>query len=182
MIPEISAAMLFGVAGVCFGASWALFRSKKAIIATQALCSASFITHYMLIGAVSGASMSSLSLSQSLMIGLWRRSRAMTVLYWSTLPAMMVLTALTWHGPASLASGLGLTLAACGRWQTSVLRLRLFFVAGSLAWIVHDTLVGSPFGCTANIVNLCFNLWTIRALLRERRRDNLRAPALAAAA
>lgn len=181
MIPEISAAMLFGVAGVCFGAIWALFRSKKAIIATQALCSASFITHYLLIGAVSGASMSSLSLSQSLMIGLWRRSRVMTVLYWSTLPAMMVLTALTWNGPASLASGLGLTLAACGRWQTSVLRLRLFFVAGALAWIVHDTLVGSPFGCTANIVNLCFNLWAIRAMLRERR-EAMAAPALAAAA
>lgn len=181
MIPEISAATLFGVAGVCFGAGWALFRSKATIIALQALCSASFITHYLLIGAVSGAGMSSLSLSQSLMIASGRRGRVLTVVYWSTLPVMMALTALTWHGPASLASAIGLTLAACGRWQTSVLRLRLFFVAGALAWIVHDTLVGSAFGCTANIVNLCFNLWGIRALLRERRRESTGAATLAAA-
>lgn len=69
-------------------------------------------------------------------------------------------------------------MAACGRWQNSVLRLRLFFGAGSVAWILHDMLVSSPFACTAN---LSLNLWSLQALLRERRTP-VAAAALPAAA
>lgn len=168
MLTDASVAALFGFAGVSFGATWGLFRSKKAIITAQALCSACFITHYALIGAVTGAAMSSLSLTQSLLVGTGWRGRLMTALFWLTIPVMALFTALTWNGVPSLASGLGLTLAACGRWQTNLLRLRLFFLASTLCWIVHDVMVGSAFGCTANIVTLSTNLWGI---VRERRRS-----------
>lgn len=95
MLPDVSAATLFGVAGVSCGAGWTLHRSKTTIMMTQALCSACFITHDLLIGAISGGSMSILSLTQSLIICSGRRNRLLTTLYLATLPAMVALTALT---------------------------------------------------------------------------------------
>ncbi|HSK41427.1 MAG TPA: YgjV family protein [Arenibaculum sp.] len=162
-------ASLFGLAGVAFGASWGLFRTKRSIITIQTGCTFSFLTHYLLLGASSGAAMNVLNLVQLAVAFSGRRGPVARTLYWSTLPAVAVLTVLTWSGPASLGAAFGMTMATLARWQTDMLRLRLFFVLCIGGWATHNAIVGSPFGLTTDAIGLSTNLWGLYLLVRERR-------------
>lgn len=165
-----SLASLFGLMGVAFGVSWGLFRTKRSIVTIQAGCTLSFLTHFLLLGAFSGAAMNVLTLVQLAVAFSGRRGPVARALYWSTLPGIAAMTALTWSGPASLGAAFGMTMATLARWQTDMLRLRLFFVLCVCGWATHNVIVGSPFGLTSDAVGLSTNLCGLCVLLRERRR------------
>ena|SRR5688572_7419571 len=74
-----------------------------------------------------------------------QRSRGTTVLFWSTVPMIALLTVLTWNGMASAGAAFGMAMATLGRWQKDTFKLRWFFVLCSMGWGAHNTIVGSPF-------------------------------------
>jgi hypothetical protein len=58
--------------------------------------------------------------------------------------------------------------AALGRWQREAQRMRLVFLCSSANWVVHNTLVGTPFGLTSDALSLSTILI---GLYRNRRRS-----------
>ena len=128
------AAEIFGLAGVVAGSSWGFLKDRRAILGLQAFATVMFGIHYGLLGAWSGAAMCAVTLVQAVASLPEQRSRATTILFWSTVPMIAVLTFLTWNGIASAGAAFGMAMATLGRWQKDTFKLRWFFVLCSLGW------------------------------------------------
>jgi hypothetical protein len=165
-------AEIFGLAGVVAGSSWGFLKDRRAILGIQAFATVMFGIHYGLLGAWSGAAMCVLTLVQAVASLPEQRNRATTILFWSTVPMIALLTVLTWNGMA---------MATLGRWQKDTFKLRWFFVLCSLGWAGHNTIVGSPFGLASDTMCFVSNLWRLRnelSLRRLRHRESAHSPAL----
>ena len=152
--PAATPVNVMGAAGVSLGASWALLRHRPTVFLCQALGSACFGIHYVLLGSATGAVMCAISMLQSLMArggpsGGWR-----TRVQMASLGVILIATYVTWLGLPSLAAALGSSFATIGRLQRDLQRMRLFFLACSLLWAVHNLLVGSRFGNASDIMTI----------------------------
>jgi hypothetical protein len=140
-----------------------------------------FGIHYGLLGAWSGAAMCAMTLVQAVASLPEKRSRATTVLFWSTVPMIALLTVLTWNGMASAGAAFGMAMATLGRWQKDTFKLRWFFVLCSMGWATHNSIVGSPFGLASDTMCFVSNLWRLRnelSLRRLRHQESASIPAL----
>ena len=163
------AAEIFGLAGVVAGSSWGFLKDRRAILAVQAFATVMFGIHYGLLGAWSGAGMCVMTLVQATASLPQKHSRATTILFWSTVPMIAVLTFLTWNGLASAGAAFGMAMATLGRWQKDTFKLRWFFVLCSIGWATHNAIVGSPFGLASDTMCFVSNLWRLRSELSLRR-------------
>jgi hypothetical protein len=163
------AAEIFGLAGVVAGSSWGFLKDRRAILAIQAFATVMFGIHYGLLGAWSGAAMCVMTLVQATASLPQERTRATTILFWSTVPMIAVLTFLTWNGIASAGAAFGMAMATLGRWQKDTFKLRWFFVLCSMGWGTHNAIVGSPFGLASDTMCFVSNLWRLRSELSLRR-------------
>lgn len=170
MLPEAlataSAADIAGVVAFTLVALWPLLKGRRAMLLGQAASAVAFGVHYLLLGARTGAAMTALSLTQGLAALPAGRSWARTAVFGATVPAMLALVGLTWHGWPSVCAALGLLLATAGRWQGTALGLRLGFFASGIAWICHDVLTGSLYGLGADL--FCMATLVIGALREQR--------------
>jgi hypothetical protein len=157
------AAGLFGAAGVASACVWGLLRNRRAMLFGQVAQVISFGAHFALIGAYTASAMCALSFLQ-LASALAPRSRFSVLSFWATAPAIGLLAGLTWHGPASAAAALGLALLTLARWQKSELGLRYFALGATMAFGVHNWIVGSPFGLATDALALVTNGWRILVL------------------
>jgi hypothetical protein len=157
---------LAGLIGLVLLTAWPLLRGRRAILLAQSAGAMAFVVHYLLIGALTGAAMVSMSVVQALAAlseerPLWRR-----LVYLATIPALVAMTAVTWAGLPSLCAALGLALTTAARWQRSVTALRVLFLASAGAWVAHDFLTGSLQGIVADIA--C-GIGLVHALRRDQR-------------
>jgi hypothetical protein len=174
-------AEIFGLAGVVAGSSWGFLKDRRAILGLQAFATVMFGIHYGLLGAWSGAAMCAMTLVQAVASLPEQRSRGTTVLFWSTVPMIALLTVLTWNGMASAGAAFGMAMATLGRWQKDTFKLRWFFVLCSMGWGAHNSIVGSPFGLASDTMCFVSNLWRLRtelSLRRLRHKESVSAPVL----
>ena len=137
------------------------------MLAAQATACAFFTAHFLLIGATTGAVMTTLAgLQATLAIPLGTRP-GFRVVYLMTLPFTAVAVVLTWHGLPSVFAAVGLTLTSLGRYQLGVLRFRALILTSIPAWSLHNVLVGSVPGLCSDALTLCSGGWM---LLRTYRR------------
>jgi hypothetical protein len=160
-----------GAAGVVLGAAWALFRRRPTILMLQALGSLAFGVQYVLLGSLTGAIMCGVGLAQSLAACAEEQRSWQRHFYLATVCVIAVATYATWHGIPSIAAAAGSSFATIGRLQRDAQRMRLFFVACSMAWAIHNFMVGSVFG------NVCDAL-TIGGILIGLAANRSPAPAL----
>lgn len=157
----------FGAVGFALLVAWPLLRGRRGILAGQAASAAAYGIHYALIGAMTGAVMLLLSVTQALAAWNEERSKTQGLVYAATIPALVVLTWMTWKGPISICAAAGLVMSSLGRWQRSPLMLRLMFLGSGVAWIAHDMLAGSAPALLGDLLAtgaLVYGLW------RDRRR------------
>ncbi|MCK9174904.1 MAG: YgjV family protein [Desulforhopalus sp.] len=79
-------------------------------------------------------------------------------LAWLFVAVIAVITAFTWEGPLSLLAAAGSTICNLGTFQREDKRLRLFMFPGTLCWLSHNILVGSPGAVVVESVFFCSNL------------------------
>ncbi|MBP2233404.1 hypothetical protein J2847_006742 [Azospirillum agricola] len=153
MIDQIVLADAFGVVGFIIVALWPLARTRRALLFGQGVSAAAFTVHYLLIGAATGAVVTSLSLVQ--VATAWpagARPWWCHALYASTSPMLVALTWATWVGWPSLLAGLGLGLATAARWQRRGASMRILLLLAAGAWLAHDTLIASAPGVLADLL------------------------------
>jgi hypothetical protein len=136
-------AMLLGLAGVLLNILWPLRRGRRVMLLLQGASGLCFLSHYALIGALTGSTMNGLAALQALAaIPLGTRPGFRTV-YLLTLPAIAIGLALTWMGWPSAFAALGMAGISLGRYQTKVLPFRLILLLTIPFWVGHNLLVGS---------------------------------------
>lgn len=168
----LPAADLAGAAGVLVGSSWALFQNRRTILSCQALGASCFGAHYLLLGSGTAAAACLMSVLQSIAGAGERRPAWLGWFYAATYGVILATAIVAWHGLPSLFAAIGAGFSALGRWQKEAQRMRLVFLGSSANWVVHNTLVGTPFGLTSDALSLSTILI---GLYRNRRRSPLRA-------
>ncbi len=79
-------------------------------------------------------------------------------LAWFFVAVIAVITTFTWEGPLSLLAAGGSAICNLGAFQREDKRLRLFIFPGTLCWLGHNILAGSPGAVVVESVFLCSNL------------------------
>ncbi|MEH3117317.1 MAG: YgjV family protein [Methylorubrum populi] len=149
---------LFGGLGLCLGFAGGMMPRRSAILLTSAACSACFALHFLRLGAQTGTAMCLVSVMQSVVAARWigpgARAAWVTPLFVASSLVAACLTLATWSGWPSACAGLGSLLATTARLQVNAQAMRRFFLGASSCWMVHNTLVGSAFGLTCDLLTL----------------------------
>ncbi|BAU89112.1 hypothetical protein MPPM_0507 [Methylorubrum populi] len=128
------------------------------ILLTSAACSACFALHFLRLGAQTGTAMCLVSVMQSVVAARWigTDSRAPWVapLFLASSFVALCLTLATWNGWPSACAGLGSLLATTARLQANSQTMRRVFLGASSCWALHNTLVGSVFGLTCDLLTI----------------------------
>ncbi len=167
ILSALSPTDIMGATGVALGSTWALFRSRRTILACQAMGSIAFCLHYVLLGSGTAAISCAMSIVQSIAGYSGRRPPWLGPLYIATYLVVVCGAVVTWHG---LPSGFVIAaafFAALGRWQTNPQRMRLVFLFCSANWVMHNSLVGTVFGLTSDTIALStisLGLWRNRTV------------------
>lgn len=141
-----------GALAVAVNSSWPTLRSRKRILAVQAVGSSLFGLHFLLIGSGTAAAMCAAGIIQGVTAAVVARRGVRLGIVGATLLAGAAVTALTWRGlPSGFAQAGGL-LSASGRLQRDAQRLRWFFLGSEMCWTTHNLMVGSPWGLTSDAV------------------------------
>jgi hypothetical protein len=160
---------LFGACGILGNFAWPLFHRRESMLVAQATACAFFTAHFVLIGATTGAVMTTFAgLQAVLAIPLGTRP-GFRLVYLLTLPLTAAAVMLTWHGIPSLFAAIGLTLTSLGRYQTAVLRFRTLILASIPAWSLHNFLVGSIPGLLSDAMTLSSGGWMLLGIYRRQR-------------
>jgi hypothetical protein len=163
------AANVLGACGVLGNFAWPLFRRRESMLAAQATACAFFTAHFLLIGATTGAVMTTLAGVQAILAIPLGTRPGFRIVYLLTVPVTAVAVAFTWHGVPSLFAALGLTLTSIGRYQLAVLPFRALILSSIPAWSLHNFLVGSVPGLSSDALTLSSGGWMLFNTYRETR-------------
>ena len=164
-------ANVLGAGGVLCNFAWPLFGRRGGMLAAQATACAFFTAHFTLIGATTGATMTTLAGLQALAAIPLGTRPGFRAVYIAILPVIATVMLLSWHGLPSLFAALGLALTSVGRYQLEAKRFRTLILTSIPAWSFHNVLVGSVPGLCSDALTLVSGLWMLA---------QARAPAVAA--
>ncbi len=170
-LPSLPLVAVTGLAGLALGVLSTLIQDRRAILTAQAGASALFVVHFFALGAHTGMLMCVLGLVQMATAYPERRPRWLSTVFAMTVPAALAIAAATWQGPMSALSAAGFVLGTIGRWQSTVERMRLFFLSSTVLGAGHDALAGSAFGLASDALMLSghlLSLWRDRPVVRRR--------------
>lgn len=153
--------LLTGAAGLSVSFLATLLADRRAILVAQAIAGLAFVLHFLLLGAVTGTLIGLLGLIQIAAAYPTQRGSFLQILFIATLPTALAIAAMTWQGFMSALSAGGFILASLGRWQGSVVRMRLFFLAGTLMGAGHNALAGSAFGLGSDALTISGHVWRL---------------------
>ena len=142
------------------------WRTRKGMLWTQAAIHVCMGSHFYLLGAFSGAFMNVLGLGQVLTAIPLGKRPGFRKIYLAYLPLIALGAIYTWQGPVSLLAAAGLGTLSLARYQTDIMKFRVFTLAAIAFCSAYDITVMSIPGMSLDVLSLISSLVMIR---RERR-------------
>ncbi len=134
------------------------YQSNKrfVILLFQIGISICFITHYALLGAVSGVMINIVCFLRNIVFYFrgrykWADSIAIPI---TVCAAELILTVIVWSGPIDLLAIAGALLQTTALWMSKPRNTRIFMAAASPVWIVYDVYFKSYAGIVTEIITL----------------------------
>lgn len=143
------------------------FKSRKTILLVQLLSFIFWITHFVLIGAYTGAALAGVA---ALRLALFSFKTEINwvgkpIVMWFFIFLLGISTYLTFESYWSIAAFIGGVFAIIASWQFDTSKIRILFIPSHLSWILYDIFSGSVGGAIAEGV-LCLS--AIISLLRRK--------------
>lgn len=138
-------------------------RKRPTILLCKFTADLLWMTHYLLIGAYSGAALNVLALGRETVFynkeKKWASSR-----FWLYLIIALTIASslLTWEGPLSLLPMTGSSLAVVSFWCTKPLNIRLISLPVQILWLIYGflhTSVPSMVCNTIALISICIGLY-----------------------
>ena len=157
---------LIGFIAMLTGLVSVQFKYRSHILYTQLISNVLWATHFILLGATTGAAMNVIGGIRAYTFN--RFGSGVVRSPW--LPAVIILlfagaTIVTWQGMISLLPFLGMTIATFGFWHRNEQTIRIILLSAAPFWLTYDALSGSIAG-TINemfaIVSISISLWRYR--------------------
>lgn len=157
-------ATVFGVFGVIANTLWPLIKRRKFLLMGQVIACALMCTHFLLLGAMTGALVMLVAgIQATLAIPLESHPKFKTVYLFSLLLTPVVCW-YSWQGMPSIFSSLALLFFCIGNLQVNTKRLRVFLILCLFGWVGHNLVVGSYPALVSNGLAL---LTSVYGLVRE---------------
>lgn len=136
---------------------------QKEIVIVQVAGSILFLTHYILIGAYTGAALNFVGLLRNLMMTQrdkpWAQHKAWLV-FWIVM--FIGVSALTWEGIRSILPMLGMSFYTIALWNTNPKILRRISFCGAFSWMAYNIISRSYAGTLTEIftaISLAIAMW-----------------------
>jgi Bacterial inner membrane protein len=146
---KAGAAVAGFIAMACF-ATWPLFRTRWTMLVTYIGNSLGFALHYALLSHWTAAAMNGLMSLQTVLAIMLNRQPRLRSVYYALMPLLAFASVAAWQGPPSFFAAAATTVSTIGRMQTNNIALRIFLLASTPLWAIHDLLVASAPGLIAD--------------------------------
>lgn len=122
--------------------SWQ-FKERNKILICFLIGSTFYGTHFLLLGAWTGAALSVLAIARFITAILRPGDRKYLLTF---LAFAILITFIFYQSSVSLLAGLGTALGTIGSFQPKDRNLRLFTMSATTCWILHNIIVWTPMG------------------------------------
>lgn len=156
--PLACAAGLFGM--FCL-AIFPLFHARSMMLSVYICNNLAFVAHYGLLHEWTAAAMNGLMAVQTLVAIRIAEARRYRWTYYLLMALLAVMVAVTWQGLPSAFAGLATAFSTLGRMQNRELSLRLLMLMAMPCWLVHDIIVASMPGFTADLLSIGVGLYML---------------------
>jgi hypothetical protein len=141
---------MIGYTGVLANMCWPLMRIRSHLLAGQAVACLFMFTHFILLGANTGAAVMGVAGVQAALAIPLERKPGFTNIYLASLIFTPVVCIATWQGTQSVFSSLALAIVCVANFQLNQVRQRALLITAIFAWFVHNGMVGSVPGLVSN--------------------------------
>ncbi len=165
-------AQIFGLVAMGIGLCMFAFRERKKILLFKMFANLTWVVHYALLGAATGAVFNVINAAREGVFYHKEKPWA-SHLFWPLLfvGVNAVSTVLSWQGPISLLPMVGSTINIIAFWCSSTKRLRLFALPAQTLWVIYSVAVSSIPATVFNAFSIISLLWGMgKDLIASRRR------------
>lgn len=160
------AIQLIGFIALALGAASFQPKLRRNILRFQLLSNIFWVTHFLLLGATTGAALNAAGAVRAYLFNKYGRLKTRSCwLLVFIISLVLVLGVLTWQGWLSLLPMAAMTIATIGFWQRDEQRIRLITLFGAPLWLIYNLLSGSYAGVTNEllvITSILVALWRYR--------------------
>ena len=164
--PQGTAAQIFGFIAMGIGLCMFAFRERKRILLFKMFANLTWVVHYTLLGAASGAAINAINAVRE---GVFyhKDKKWASYIFWPFLFIAVNVgsTVLSWQGAISLLPMLGSTINIIALWSSSTKRLRLVALPSQTLWLIYSIAVSSLPSTIFNAFSIVSLLW---GMVRER--------------
>lgn len=157
--PQEIAAQIFGFIAMGIGLCMFAFRERKKILLFKMFANLTWVAHYALLGAASGAAINAINAVRE---GVFyhKEKKWASYVFWPFLFIAVNVgsTVLSWQGLISLLPMTGATINIIALWCNSTKKLRLFALPSQTLWLIYSIAVSS-------LPSTLFNAFSIVSLL-----------------
>ena len=157
--PQGIVAQIFGFVAMGIGLCMFAFHERKKILLFKMFANLTWVMHYALLGAASGAAANAINAVRE---GVFyhKEKKWASYIFWPIffVGVNAVSVVLTWQGPISLLPTVGSTVNIIALWCSSTKRLRLLALPAQTLWLIYSIAVSS-------IPSTLFNSFSIVSLL-----------------
>jgi hypothetical protein len=148
---------IVGFIAVCFTCALFQVNSRRAMLAIGMIGGLLYATHFILLGALTGAALNLLNILKAGIFYRYNGLRRPAWIPYFFIGTTVVIGIATWHGFQSLlpvAAGCAATFAF---WQLNTQRIRRLALIAPPCWFAYNIIVGSYPGMLSEIVNVSSN-------------------------
>ncbi|HVI88392.1 MAG TPA: YgjV family protein [Dongiaceae bacterium] len=154
-------ACVAGLLGMFCLATFPLFHARSAMLSVYIGNNLAFVMHYGLLHDWTAAAMNGLMAVQTLVAIRIAEAPRYRWVYYLLMATLAVMVAMTWQGLPSLFAGMAAAFSTFGRMQSRELPLRLLMLMAMPCWLVHDIIVSSMPGFTADLLSIGIGLYML---------------------
>lgn len=157
--------LIGGVALVCVVLAYQA-ETRQRIMYLQFAGSLLFATHFLLLGAMTGAALNLVAALRAFVFAKYKHQKRPLTPLITIIGLFVIVCGLTWEGPRSLLPMIAMVASSIGFWQLHTQRIRWMVSAtSSPLWLIYNVLSGSIPGIATEVLNMVsalVGLWRYR--------------------
>lgn len=142
------------------------FKKRKSILLVQLASFVFWVTHFVLLGAYTGAALSLVAALRLAVFSFKKKDNWVSkpIVLWVFIGIMIIATLIVSSSLLGIFALIGGIFATVACWQYDPKKIRFLFIFSHISWIIYDLFVGSYGGAISEAV---LGISTISSLLRK---------------
>lgn len=159
---------VIGIVALLLDIASVQFKFRKTILSVQILASITWVVHFLLLGAISGAVMNSVGVLRSVSYFKFQTEPRPFWLPWAIGSVAVIASIFTWQGVVSLLPLIAMLLAIYGLWQKDEQKIRICLLLCIPLWFAYNLIFMSYAGMASDVLALVSGLIALWRYRKDR--------------